>query len=153
MLFRSQKEELLNEIKERIKTEIQLREMQEQTNKLLLTSPESIIVTKLDGSIIDVNIETLNLLQIPDRDSFLAGNPNIENLIRKTDHDQIQTILSDLNKGSYIKNRDIRFELGPEQGCYIKNRDIPLELIPEQGFPGLLSASVEIGRASCRERV
>ncbi|MCB5271651.1 MAG: response regulator [Candidatus Cloacimonetes bacterium] len=149
--FFAQKEELLNEIKERIKTEIQLREMQEQTNKLLLTSPESIIVTKLDGSIIDVNIETLNLLQIPDRDSFLAGNPNIENLIRKTDHDQIQTILSDLNKGSYIKNRDIRFELGPEQGCYIKNRDIPLELIPEQGFPGLLSASVVLdndGQAS-----
>lgn len=123
--FFVQKEELINEIDQRIESENRLREMQEQTRKILLTSPESIIVTELDGTIVEVNTETLNLLQIPDRDVFLATAPKMDSLIKKDERSQIQTILTDLKKGSYVKNREIH-----------------LELKANKGFPGLLSASV-----------
>lgn len=123
--FFAQKEELIKEIQQRKASEESLRELQEQTRKILLTSPESIIVTELDGSIIDVNNETLDLLQIPDREAFLAFRPNIDSLIRKKAQNQIHEIFSDLKKGSYVKNRDIHLEL--KEG---------------KGFPGLLSASV-----------
>ncbi len=123
--FFAQKEELINEIQERIKSGDKLRELQEQTRKILLTSPESIIVTKLDGSIIDVNTETLNLLQVSDRDAFLASHPKIYSLIRRGEQNQIHEIFGDLKKGSYVRNREMH-----------------LEMRSGKSFPGLLSASV-----------
>lgn len=124
-LFFAQKEELLNEIDERKKTEIRLREMEEQSRKILLTSPESIIVTELDGTIIEVNTETLRLLEISDRDAFLKSKAKIDSLLRKKDRTLMAKILAELKKGSYVKNREIYLE--NDQG---------------HGFPGLLSASV-----------
>jgi len=123
--FFAQKVELLTEIDERVKTEIRLRELEEQTRKILLTSPESIIVTELDGSIIDANTETLRLLQISDREAFLKSQPKINSWVRKKDRSLMAKIIGDLGKGSYVKNREIHLE--NEQGY---------------GFPGLLSASV-----------
>ena len=128
--FFAQKEELVDEIQQRIESEVKLREMQEQTRKILLTSPESIIVTELDGTIIDVNTETLDLLQVSDRDTFLAGRPKIDNLIKRTEQKQIFEIYRDLIKGSYVRNREFN-----------------LEMKSGQGFPGLLSASVVLDNA------
>ncbi|MCB5251483.1 MAG: response regulator [Candidatus Cloacimonadaceae bacterium] len=123
--FFAQKEELIKEVQQRTESEERLRELEEQTRKILLTSPESIIVTELDGTIIDVNTETLNLLQIPDRDDFLTYGPKIDSLIRKDERSQVLAILNELKKGSYVKNRNIY-----------------LQLKENHGFPGLLSASV-----------
>ncbi len=123
--FFAQKEELVSEIDERIKSETRLREMEEQTRKILQTSPESIIVTDLEGRILDLNNESLKLLKADSIEEFVKVSPLIEDLVRRKERRQMQGILRDLSKGSYVKNREIFIE--NDQG---------------RGFPGLLSASV-----------
>lgn len=123
--FFDQKEKLEIEIDERTKSEIKVRNMEEQTRKILQTSPESIIVSNLDGTILDVNQETLNLLGFKDTAELISQKPRIDSLVRKKDWRHINDILSNLQKGSYVKNHELH-----------------LESHPGKGFPGLLSASV-----------
>lgn len=57
-----QKVDLVRQIEERIRTEIKLREAEEQMRKIFLTSPEAILVTDLDGNILSVNDEAVKLV-------------------------------------------------------------------------------------------
>lgn len=132
--FFDQQEKLVREIEERTKSEIKVRNMEEQTRKILQTSPESIIVTDPEGKILDVNQETLNLLGFEDINSLISEKSTIDKLIRKKDRDNLKDILSNLHKGSYVKNREL----------YMESQ-------PGKGFPGLLSASAimeEAGKPS-----
>jgi len=123
--FFEQKANLLIEIDERIKSEAKVREMEEQTRKILQTSPEAIVVTDLKGKIIDVNNEALKMFNHKDQSTLISTEPQIEQMVQKKDRRQFQEILQSLGKGSYIKSREIS----------IQNND-------GKSFPVLLSASV-----------
>ncbi len=60
--FFVQKDQLIQEIEERIRTEAKLKEAEEQTRKILLTSPEAIIVTDIRGKVLSINAEGLKIL-------------------------------------------------------------------------------------------
>ncbi|MDD2229870.1 MAG: response regulator, partial [Candidatus Cloacimonetes bacterium] len=123
--FFIQKQELVLEIEERIHTEALLKEIEEQTRKILLTSPESIIVTDLDGVILTANDETLRLVAV-DYESDLTGRAaSILELAPPENSASLRNLINDLRKGSYIKNLEIT--LVDAQG---------------QHFPALISASV-----------
>jgi PAS domain S-box-containing protein len=106
--FFLQKDELLQEINERSKTEAKLREMEEQTRKILLTSPESIIVTELDGSFLSVNDETLRLLKAESSNGLLERYLKFSEIVHHTERKQFLKMLQDLFKGVYIRNQELR---------------------------------------------
>lgn len=123
--FFRQQSELVMEIEERIRTENLLRDMEEQTRKILLTSPESIIVTDLQGRLLTANDETLRLVAV-DSESVLTGrNFSILELVPPENSAALQEMISDLRSGGEIKNLEIT--LVDAQGTH---------------FPALISASV-----------
>lgn len=123
--FFAQKQELLQEIDERTRTELKLREIEEQTRKILITSPESIIVTDLEGRILSVNEETLRLLEIDNEDDLITAGVNIAKFIIKHDRNLFARMLQELFAGTYVKNQELTIDNG---------KDLR--------FPALLSASV-----------
>ncbi len=126
--FFAQKEELVQEIEERIRTEEKLREMEEQTRKILLTSPESIIVTDLQGTILTANDETLRLVAVNSEEELTNSRASILNLIPPENSTNLKIMLEDLRKGSLVKN-------------------LELTMVDAEGvhFPALISASVITG--------
>ena len=123
--FFQQKDVLIQEINERKKTETKLREMEEQTRKILLTSPESIIVTDLEGNFLSVNDETLRLLNAPDDNDILEAGIKLSELVHPMERKQFSKMLQDLFKGVYIRNQELR-----------------IQKMDGNMFSGLLSASV-----------
>ncbi|HNQ43178.1 MAG TPA: response regulator, partial [Candidatus Cloacimonadota bacterium] len=123
--FFAQKQELLLEIEERRNAELKLREIEEQTRKILITSPESIIVTDLEGRILTVNEETLRLLEIESETILTATGVNISGFVIKHDQNLFTRMLNELCTGFYIKNLEITIDNG--KGLR---------------FPALMSASV-----------
>lgn len=103
---------LLQEIDERRRTEARLREIEEQTRKILLTSPESIIVTDLEGKILSVNDETLKLLQKTSEEDILQQELKIADLVILSERKHLKHMLQDLFKGLYVKNQEISFQGG-----------------------------------------
>jgi len=123
--FFRQKNDLLLQIEERIKTEIKLREAEEQTRKIFLTSPEAIFVSDLDGSILTVNDEAITFTRVQDHQDFTHRIKSIFDLSIPAETDLFQDLLEDLIRDGTIKNREL--EINPVQGMSI---------------PALLSASV-----------
>ncbi|MCB5270058.1 MAG: ATP-binding protein [Candidatus Cloacimonadaceae bacterium] len=108
--FFAQQEKLIQEIEERSRTEARLREIEEQTRKILLTSPESIIVTDLDGYIISVNDETLRLLKQKSEQDILQEQQKISDLVIPSEHKHLKRMMQDLFKGLYVKNQELSFQ-------------------------------------------
>lgn len=123
--FFAQKEELVVEIDERKRTEERLREIEEQTRKILLTSPESIIVTNLDGIILTANDETLRLVAVDRETDLTERNSSVLELIPAENTTILESMIADLRSGSMIKNLEIT--MVDAQGIH---------------FPALISASV-----------
>lgn len=107
--FFAQQQELIQEIEDRRRTEARLREIEEQTRKILLTSPESIIVTDLEGKIITVNDETLRLLKQKSEAEIIAQNMKITDLVIPSERRHLARMLQDLFKGLYVKNQELSF--------------------------------------------
>lgn len=108
--FFEQKNELVLEIAERSRTEAKLKEMEEQTRKIFLTSPESIIVTDLDGTMLSVNDETLRLLNAPDDHALLSADLKFSDIVHPTERKQFLKMLQDLIKGVYIRNQELQVQ-------------------------------------------
>jgi len=123
--FFEQKEELVLEIEERKRTENRLREIEEQTRKILLTSPESIIVTDLEGKILTANDETLRLVAVDNENDLTGRSASILELVPAENRPVLQANISELLSSGYIKN-------------------LELTLVDAEGthFPALMSASV-----------
>lgn len=123
--FFAQKHELVMEIEERKRTEALLTEIEEQTRKILLTSPESIIVTDLTGTILTANDETLRLVAVESESDLTGRNASILELAPPENCAILKNLIAELCSGSYIKNLEIT--LVDAEG---------------QHFPALISASV-----------
>jgi len=123
--FFEQKEELVLEIEERKRTENRLREMEEQTRKILLTSPESIIVTDLDGKILTANDETLRLVAVESESELTGRSTSILELLPPENRSALQIQIKELLSSNYIKNLELT--LADAEGTH---------------FPALMSASV-----------
>lgn len=123
--FFAQKQELVMEIEERKRTEALLKEIEEQTRKILLTSPESIIVTDLNGTILTANDETLRLVAVENESDLTGRNASILELAPPENSASLQNLINDLHTGSYVKNLEIT-----------------LVDAAGQHFPALVSASV-----------
>ncbi|GAB1367207.1 hypothetical protein MASR1M36_20780 [Candidatus Cloacimonadaceae bacterium] len=123
--FFRQQTELVMEIEERIRTENLLRDMEEQTRKILLTSPESIIVTDLQGRLLTANDETLRLVAVESESQLTGRDFSILELVPPENSEALQQMISDLRSGGEIKNLEIT--LVDAQGTH---------------FPALISASV-----------
>jgi PAS domain S-box-containing protein len=123
--FFTQKQELVLEIEERKCTEERLREIEEQTRKILITSPESIIVTDLAGFVLTANDETLRLIGVEAETVLTRKHTSIYELIPVEYRYKLQELISDLGAGAYVKNLEIT-----------------MMDTQNQQFPALLSASV-----------
>ncbi|MDD2331400.1 MAG: response regulator [Candidatus Cloacimonetes bacterium] len=128
--FFDQKQDLIKEIDDRIKTEIKLREIEEQTRKILITSPESIIVTGLKYEIQSLNDETLRLLGYsPLEDAADGPDHSLLQIVKSSDRKEFKEFIDSLLKEGLVKNRE--FEIlrrGSPDG--------------DNSFPALVSASV-----------
>lgn len=122
--FFAQKQELIVEIEERKRTEERLREIEEQTRKILLTSPESIIVTDLEGMILTANDETLRLVAVEKESDLTGRGASILELAPQDAQHNLQGIIKDLKAGAYVKNLELT-----------------LVDAQNQHFPALISAS------------
>lgn len=123
--FFIQQRELISEIEERKLSQEKLREMEDQTRKILLTSPESIIVTDPHGYILTANEESLRLIGVANEDELITRNASILELAPGNDHSALSALLSDLHQGGDVKNLELKLE--DAQG---------------QVFPALISAAV-----------
>lgn len=123
--FFIQQQELISEIEERKLSQEKLREMEDQTRKILLTSPESIIVTDLDGYILTANEESLRLIAVTNESELIARHATILELAPEQDHQALTDLINDLRLGGDVKNLELKLE--DAQG---------------QVFPALISASV-----------
>lgn len=112
--FFAQQEKLIQEIEERRRTESRLRESEEQTRKILLTSPESIIVTDLEGLILTVNDETLRLLKAESEAELIGSRLKITDLVIPAERKHLKRTLQDLFKGLYVKNQELTFKSSGE---------------------------------------
>ena len=123
--FFTQKQELISEIEERKRTEERLREIEEQTRKILITSPESIIVTDLNGTILTANDESIRLIAVDSEFELTARNASILELAPQDKLAELEMLILELRSGSLIKN-------------------LEMNLVDAQGqhFPALISASV-----------
>ncbi len=123
--FFAQKEDLLSEISERSLTESRLREIEEQTRKIFITSPEAIIVTDLKGNIITVNDETYSLFDVQDQILNADSKTNIFSFVWPESSAKMKQITDQLSHMSLIKGEE-------------------LDLVTQKGkkFPSLISASV-----------
>lgn len=123
--FFEQQDTLVREIEERTLTESRLREMEEQTRKILSTSPESIIVTNLEGVILNINDITLKLLGFPSEAGIIEAELGLMDLVDPQDRQALKEILKELGEGGHIKNQEL---------CFHNSR--------HEKFSALLSASV-----------
>lgn len=123
--FFAQKEQLVQEIEERTRTEMKLREAEEQTQKILLTSPEAIIVTDLQGSVISINAEGFKMLGLENEDSILHNVLSAKDIVPHWEQRSLYQMFSQLRKGIPVRNLEITFDNG--KGL---------------NFPCLISASV-----------
>ncbi|MDD2506328.1 MAG: ATP-binding protein [Candidatus Cloacimonetes bacterium] len=119
--FFDQKEELINEIEERARTEARLREIEEQTRKIILTIPESVVVTDLDGHILSVNDESLKIYKFESEAEIIKSSLKLEDLVIGPDRQHIKRMFQDLYKGIYVKNQELIFRdsLGESIPCLI----------------------------------
>lgn len=119
--FFHQRQSLLKEIEERKRTENKLRDAEEQTRSIYLTSPESIVVTDIKGRVITANDETSRLYQLP-----LTRHPaSIFDFVEPSDLPALKALVQDLLAGDLIRNQEIRAR---------NSRGLD--------FPALISASV-----------
>ena len=119
--FFHQRQSLLREIEERKRTEAKLREAEQQTLSIFLTSPESIVVTDISGDVIAANDETSRLYQLP-----LSQHPgSIFDFIDPADLPSLKAMLQDLIAGDSFRNQEMT----------ILNSS-------GEAFPALISASV-----------
>lgn len=123
--FFVQKDELVWEIEERLKTEKKLREMEEQTRKILTTSPESIVVTNPIGNIITVNEEALRLMNWESEEELVLGEASYNQNVYPPDIALYDKFLEQLNLHGIVRNWEIRLQR--EDGSH---------------FPALISASI-----------
>lgn len=123
--FFAQQHELVLEIEERKRTEERMREIEEQTRKILLTSPESIIVTDLQGKILTANDQTLQLVAVDSENDLTDRGASILELAPPENQQNLQNLILDLRMGAYVKNLEIN--LVDAEG---------------QHFPALMSASI-----------
>lgn len=107
--FFEQQEILICEIEERTLTESRLREMEEQTRKILSTSPESIIVTNLEGLILSVNDITLKLLEFPSEVGILEAELGLMDLVDPQDRGTLKEILNEVCREGHVKNQELSF--------------------------------------------
>jgi len=149
--FFDQKKDLIKEIDDRIKTEIKLREMEEQTRKILLTSPESIIVTDLDGNFQSINDETVRLLGFSPMQEATPDKPfSFMKLIKPDDRSVFSDFLGSLLNEGLVKNREfdiMRREVEQDiDTTEMKATDTKSGLVTtgylSSTFPALISASV-----------
>lgn len=123
--FFAQKQDLIQEIDERVRTENKLRQIEEQTRKILITSPESIIVTDLEGVILSANDETLRLLELDSESQITECGMKIVDLVPPSERRLLEKMFMELFKGVYVKNQEFTFDNGKQHR-----------------FPSLISASV-----------
>lgn len=145
--FFSQKTELINEIEERTKTESKLREIEEQTRKIFITSPESIIVTDLAGNILTVNDETYRLFSFAcNQTETLSANNTIsdranEDSLTKRCTDKFPTSIFALARAENVEIlRQITTSLPID--AMVKSEELDLISCTGKSFPALISASV-----------
>lgn len=106
--FFVQREKLVKEIEERTKTETRLREMEEQTRKILLTSPESIIVTDHNTRVLSASAETLHLLDWESEEAMLREGLSYLNIVHPKDLPLYEKMLSNLHQGYIARNQELR---------------------------------------------
>jgi len=123
--FFAQKQVLINEIEERIKTETKLREIEEQTRQILNTSPEAIIVTDLQGGILAVNDETTKLFEVPLESNVNILPASVLDLVTDGEKQRVQQMIAGL----------------PIEATF-KNEEIDLQSCRSRIFPALVSAAV-----------
>lgn len=123
--FFAQKDELVLEIEERLKTEKKLREMEEQTRKILTTSPESIVVTNPIGNIITLNEEALRLMNWESEEKIVFDEVSYNHKVYPPDIALFNKFLEHLNLNGIVRNWEIRLQR--EDGSH---------------FPALISASI-----------
>jgi PAS domain S-box-containing protein len=97
----------IEEIKERARTEARLREMEEQTRKILLTIPEAIVVTDLDGHILSMNDEALRMLGESNLQRLISGSMKLEDSVIRADRKHLRNMFQDLFKGLYVRNQEL----------------------------------------------
>ncbi len=105
--FFAQQDKLIEEIKERARTEARLREMEEQTRKILLTIPEAIVVTDLDGHILSMNDEALRMLGESNLQRLISGSMKLEDSVIRADRKHLRNMFQDLFKGLYVRNQEL----------------------------------------------
>ncbi len=123
--FFVQKDQLIQEIEERIRTEAKLKEAEEQTRKILLTSPEAIIVTDIRGKVLSINAEGLKILGVENEESVLFNPISAKDFVARWELRALYQMLAKLRKGIPVKNLEITFDNGKGQS-----------------IPSLVSASV-----------
>ena len=121
--FFEQRQSLYKEIEERKRTELRLREAEEQTLSIFLTSPESIVVTDIHGSILTYNDEAVRLLGLETAQDKDPGSV-LDNILPQ-DKDQFGAMIKMLLSGEHVRNQELD----------IQNRG-------GDSFPALISASV-----------
>ncbi len=123
--FFIQQEELVLEIKERLRTEKKLRAMEEQTRKIFATSPESIVVTNLIGNILTLNEEALRLMKWESEEDIVSREVCYNQKVYPPDITLYDKFLEHLNINGIVRNWEIRLQR--EDGSH---------------FPALISASI-----------
>lgn len=108
--FFIQKEELLLEIEERSRASARLLEMEEQTRKILATSPESIIVTDIHGNIQSVNEESLRLLLWESEEEIVHHNLCYRHIVYQPDIRIFEKLLELLNLRNFARNIEMRIQ-------------------------------------------
>ena len=108
--FFAQKDQLVQEIEERIRTEAKLKEAEEQTRNILLTSPEAIIVTDIKGKVLSINAEGLKILGYEDEEYVLHNIISAKDLVPRWELRTLYQMLVKLRKGIPVKNVEITFD-------------------------------------------
>ncbi len=122
--FFEQRINLRREIETREKTQIKLREIEEQTLTIFLTSPESIILTDLEGKLVTANQETYALLQMP-YELYQDLAIDLKDHVSPSSLETLEKMIQDLLEGELVRNREIEI-------CRLDGVT----------FPALISASV-----------
>lgn len=118
--FFAQRQSLFKEIDERKRTEARLRDAEQQTLSIFLTSPESIVVTDTHGNILTYNEEATRLLGIVD-----GQNSNVRDNVLGEDREAFEEMLRSLLTGEHIRNQELE-----------------VRHLSGESFPALISASV-----------
>lgn len=118
--FFTQRQNLFREIDERKRTEARLREAEEQTLSIFLTSPESIVVTDTTGMILTFNDEAVRLLGVSEK-----HRTNVRDNVLGSDLESLNAMMESLLSGEHIRNQELE-----------------IRHLHGESFPALVSASV-----------